>query len=192
MDESKLPQNPPVQQASGGHPHVPHHPTQQELATPPHSDVPHYASPLPGGFVPAEAWLSLVIGIIVLFTFPQFRQYLMAKAHGDPESFYSLYTITDANGSIRYEQSVFFFPQMGMTFFGVVMILDALVLLRPRFAALVWFTLVLTVLSVLLNVFAIVKAYDIGGFQLSNALAVAFGGYIALYDWRLLQTLRLS
>lgn len=193
MEEPKLPQNPAAQQPHGSQPHVPHHPTQQELSAPPHTNVPHYASPLPGGFIPAEAWLSLAIGIIVLFMFPQFRQYLMTRVHGTPDEFYSLYTISDANNnSIPYEQSVFFFPQMGMTFFGVAMILDALVLFKPRFAALLWLALALTVASVLLNVFAIVKAFDIGGFQLANALAVAFGGYISLYDWRLLQLLRLT
>jgi hypothetical protein len=172
-------------------PHVPHHPSQKELATPPQTSVSHYGSPIPGGFVPAEFWLTLVIGIIVLLAFPQFRQYLMSYHH--PEDFYSKYTILDANGdSLPYEKSVFFFPQMGLTAFGIVMILDALVLLRPRWSILVWLALVVTIASVLLNIFAIIKAYDMMGFQLMNGLAVAFGGYIALYQWKLLQLVRLS
>lgn len=196
MEESKTPQNPTVaaQQASqqpGSHPHVPHHPTQQELSTLPHSNVPHYASPLPGGFIPAEAWLSFIIGVMVLFMFPEFRHYLTMHDHMD--DFYALHTIVDKSGqSILFENSAFFFPEMGLTVFGVVLILDAAVLLRPRYALLLWLTLVLTVLCVLLNIFAIIKAYDGAGFMLYNALAVAFGGYIALYDWRLLQLLRLT
>lgn len=191
MDDSKLPQNPPAPHQQAPHQHVPHHPTQRELSTPPDSNVPHFASPLPGRFIPAEAWLSFAIGLIVLFMFPRFRQYLMTLHH--PDDFYSMWIVTDPSGaSITYDKYVFFFPDMGITFFGVVMVLDAVVLLRPRFAALVWFTLVLTILSVLLNIFGIVKAYDVAGFQIYNALAVAFGGYMALYDWRLLQLLRLT
>ena len=64
MDPSKLPQS-PVAQQQNSQPHVPHHPTQEELSHPPQANVPHYASPLPGGFIPAEAWLSLVIGVVV-------------------------------------------------------------------------------------------------------------------------------
>jgi hypothetical protein len=186
MDPSKLPNSPPPNQ-----PHVPHHPTAEELSTPPKTNVHHYGSPLPGGFIPAEAWMSLVIGVIVLFMFPEFRQFITMHNHLD--DFYSLHIITDASGqSVAFEKSAFFYPEMGMTVFGVVLILDALVLLRPRFVMLLWLTLTLTTLCVLLNIFAIIKAYDQAGFMPYNALAVAFGGYIALYDWRLIQTLRLS
>jgi hypothetical protein len=188
MEPSKLPQNPPPP-----HPHVPHHPTPEELATPPKTNVHHYGSPLPGGFIPAEAWMSLVIGIIVLFMFPSFGEYVVMHNHLD--DFYAKpnNTFLDKNGqSIPFEQSAFFYPDMGLSVFGAVLILDALVLMRPRFVVLLSITLALTTLCVLLNIFAIIKAYDDAGFMLYNALAVALGGYIALYDWRLIQTLRLS
>lgn len=186
MEPTKTPQNPPPP-----HPHVPHHPTPQELATPPKTNLHHYGSPVPGGFIPAEAWISLAVGVIVLFMFPIFGQYLIMHNHTD--DFYAKNTFWDKNGqSIPFEQSAFYYPDMGMTAFGVVLILDALVLLRPRFVALLGLALALTILCVLLNIFAIIKAYDQAGFMLYNALAVAFGGYMALYDWRLIQTLRLS
>jgi hypothetical protein len=105
MEPSKLPQNPPPP-----HPHVPHHPTPQELATPPKTNVHHYGSPLPGGFIPAEAWMSLVIGIIVLFMFPSFGEYVVMHNHLD--DFYAKpnNTFLDKNGqSIPFEQSAFFY-----------------------------------------------------------------------------------
>ena len=115
----------------------------------------------------------------------------MLRAH--PEKFDALWHLTDQSGNlISYQDSVFFYLGMGMTVFGVVLILDALALLRPRFSLLIWTTFILTTASVALNIFAIIQAYDAAGFQLPNALAVAFGGYIALYDWRLLQSIRLS
>jgi hypothetical protein len=187
MDPSKLPHNPQT-------PHVPHHPSQKELTTPPQTSVSHYGSPLPGGFVPAEFWLTLVIGIIVLFISQEFIDYLRLLHH--PEIFYAKYSIIDTatNNSIPYEQSMFFFPQMGVAIFGVVLIFDALTLLRPRWSILVWLALSLTVCSVALNIFAVIKGYDMAGFMfvIFNALAIAFGGYIALYQWRLLQLVRLS
>jgi hypothetical protein len=187
MDPSKLPNSPPPTQ-----PHIPHHPTPQELSTPPKTNVHHYGSPLPGGFIPAEAWMSFVIGVIVLFMFPTFGQYVVMHNHLD--DFYAKPNNTFyKNGqSIPFEQSPLFYPDMGLTVFGVVLILDALVLLRSRLVVVLWIALALTTLCVLLNIFAIIKAYDDGGFMLFNALAVAFGGYMALYDWRLIQTLSFS
>jgi len=183
MDPSKLPHSP--QQ-----PHVPHHPSQQELSKP-QTGVSHIGSPLPGGFIPAEAWLSLAVGVIVLFMFPEFRTYLTTLSH--PEHFYDLYTISDShNQSIPFEKSVFFFTEMGLTYFGITMVLDAIVLLRPRYTVLIWIVLILNIVGVALNIFAVVKALDEAGFMIYNALAIAFGGYIALYQWRLLQNLRLS
>jgi len=186
MDPSKLPQSPPPPP-----PHVPHHPTPQELSTPPKTNLHHYGSPIPGGFIPAEAWLSFIIGVIVLFMFPYFGEYVVMHNHID--DFYAKNTFWDKSGqSIPFEQSALFYPDIGLTVFGIVLILDALVLLRPRYLVPLWLTLTLTTLCVLLNIFAIIKAFDQGGFQFYNALAVAFAGYIALYDWRLIQTLRLS
>lgn len=185
MDPSKLPHHPQP-------PHVPHHPSQQELTTPPQSNVSHYGSPIPGGFIPAEFWLTLVIGIVVLFMSKEFIDYLRMMHH--PEDFYSAYTIIDtaSGSSIPYENSMFFFPQMGVAVFGVILIFDALTLLRPKWSILVFLALILTIGGVGLNIFAVIKAYDLAGFQIINALAVAFGGYIALYQWRLLQLARLS
>jgi len=181
MDVSKLP---PASQT----PHVPA--PNHDPAAPVVTHVPHFATPVPGAFVPAEFWLSLVIGIIVLFMFPTFRQYLVY--HSQPEKFDAITTFTDKSGNvIAYEDSAFFYPGMGITVFGVVLILDALALLRSRFAPLIWLTFILTVAALALNLFAVIKAYDEIGFQFVNALAVAFSGYIALYDWRLLQTIRL-
>jgi hypothetical protein len=181
MDLSKLP-------PSGQTPHVPA--PNHDPAAPVVTHVPHYATPVPGAFIPAEFWLSLAIGIIVLFVFPTFRQYLVYHSH--PEKFDAITTFTDKSGNvIAYEDSAFFYPGMGITVFGVVLILDALALLRSRFALLVGLAFILTVVAVALNIFAVIKAYDEIGFQLPNALAVAFSGYIALYDWRLLQSMRL-
>jgi hypothetical protein len=184
MDPSKLPHNPQP-------PHVPHHPSQKELETPPKTSVAHYGAPLPGGFIPAEFWLSLCFGLIILFMFPEFRDYLINLHH--PDIFYSKYTIVDASGmSLAFEKSAFFFREMGLTYFGIVLILDALVLLRPTWSLLVWATLAVTVSSVLLNIYAIIQSNDTAGFAWQNALCVAFGGYLALYQWRLLQLMRLS
>lgn len=164
-------------------PHVPHPPPH------PIAHQPHVATPVPGMVIPAEFWISLVIGIIVLFTFPRFSEYVFTRSHPDQFS----WKFSDAAGMpLKYPKTAFFYPDMGLTVFGVVMILDALVLLRPRSAPMALLLLILTALSVALNVYAIIEAYSILGFQLYCALAAAYGGYMALYEWKLMQTLRLT
>ena len=51
-------------------------------------------------------------------------------------------------------------------------------------------TFILTVVVVIVNAIAIVAAMNEIGFQILPALAIAFGGYMAVYQWRLLKELR--
>jgi len=46
------------------------------------------------------------------------------------------------------------------------------------------------VLAAALNLIVAVKLLGIGIMPLMSALAVAFGGYMAVYEWKLLQQLR--
>jgi hypothetical protein len=54
----------------------------------------------------------------------------------------------------------------------------------------VLFALVLTVATTIANLLYLVMTYGQYGLAVYSALAVAFGVYIALYQWRLYQSLR--
>src|SRR5205809_967388 len=70
-----------------------------------------------------------------------------------------------------------------------------LALVNTRFrakVALVMFALFITVLATLYNIVVAVKLLTVNTLPITSLLAVAFGGYIAVYEWRLLQQLRLA
>jgi uncharacterized protein YjeT (DUF2065 family) len=136
------------------------------------------AIPAVGG---ADAWLSIAIGVILLLMNSRFLQYVFARS-----SF--TWTFNDAAGNpLPYTKTVFFWGDFALVAFAVVLIVEGLVLgLAPR-KWLIVLALVLTVATTLLN-FGYV-AYMMGsyGFQMMSALAVAFGVYIAMFEWRLLK-----
>ena len=75
------------------------------------------------------------------------------------------------------------------------MVLEAavLALIGTRFrrkVALVAFALSITVLATAYNLFVSGKLLAVGVMPLWSMLAVGFGGYIAVFEWRLLQQLR--
>ena len=57
---------------------------------------------------------------------------------------------------------------------------------------LIWFTFLLTTVTVVLNIYVQAKVNSILGIQLLNLVAIAFGGYMAIYQWRILTLLQQS
>jgi hypothetical protein len=79
--------------------------------------------------------------------------------------------------------------------FGLAMVLEALVLalVFTKFRAKVPLILLafgITVIATAYNLFVSFKLLTAGLIPLMSMLAVAFGGYIAVYEWRLLQQFR--
>jgi hypothetical protein len=136
------------------------------------------------GLSGAEAWISIAIGAILLVACHRPIEYLLTRHN--PSAF--SWSFADGDGNpLPYPKSAFFLPDLGIVLFGAVLILDGLLIAFIRSPRFVWFTFVLTLLAVALNLIAIVAAMDQIGFQLLSALAVAFGGYMAVYQWRLIQ-----
>lgn len=184
----------------------------------------------------AEAWISLVIGAILLFVFPRPIQYVIArmsspyglivKTHdqqwasgavksetdtelvlgdnagntttieksniasrerGDPAGF--AYTmVTDSGGNpLRYTQSPTLMPDIAVLAFAILLLIDGIVLLIDRHGRFLVPAFLLTLAVVVLNLLAIVMSFKEGGFQLVCAIAVAIGGYMAIFQWGLIQ-----
>jgi uncharacterized membrane-anchored protein len=102
------------------------------------------------------------------------------------------WTFNDEKGApIKYTQTVFIWGDAAMLLFALVLILEGL-LLFTRKPGLIALAFGLTVITVALNLFFLMMMMSRGyGFQLASAIAVAFGVYIAIFQWNLLQSHRM-
>jgi hypothetical protein len=137
----------------------------------------------------AEVWISITVALILFFisTAPRLVQYVFSRS-----SF--TWTFNDASGApITYPQTVYFWGDVAVLSFCLTLIFEGLVLGLARKPALVAAAFAFTVAATALNFLYCASMMSNGyGFQIYSALAVAFGVYIAIYEWKLLQTLRMT
>ena len=134
----------------------------------------------------AEAWISIAIGLIILLMFFRPIEYFFSSKR----SFEQKYTFSAGDGSpLTYPQTVFFWGDIAIVAFALVLIFDGLILFtrKPRLIAA---ALVFTVITTLLNAGYVVSMMSSYGLQFASALAVAFGVYIAIVQWKMLQAMR--
>lgn len=128
-----------------------------------------------------EAWISMIIGAVILFANQNFLFWLAGHADKVP-------TITDtATGAvIPYVKSYFFVRDLSLFAFGAALLLDGvlLLILRPWSILL---GLTVTIIATLLNLYTAVRFHTGFGLQLVAILAVIFGLYTSLYQWKLLR-----
>jgi hypothetical protein len=196
MDMSKLPRlsqtppPPPIDPSPGD--------DATSHAPPPTADPGRAPAPSPGyaldydarspaGSSLAEAWIGIAVGAILLLLSPRLLQFVFS-----PSSFPQKWTFNDANGNpLAYTKTVFFWGDLAIAAFALVLILEGLVIGFARKSGPVAALFGLTVLTVALNaVYLVAMVMNNYGLQLMSALAVAFGVYIAIYQWNLLMTLR--
>jgi hypothetical protein len=134
----------------------------------------------------ADAWFSLAIGIIVLLVFPHTIEYLHS-----PATFQQNNPVTDPqNNPIPYPHSEFFYADLGMTVFGVALIIEGLAQIVALRRPVVLSVFVLTSAAGLFNLYVVIRTYNVIGFQLFCAVAVAISGYMALSQWSIAKLLR--
>jgi hypothetical protein len=135
----------------------------------------------------AEAWISIAVGVILLFLYPNLVRYLAS-----PATFNQRFQITDEQGQpLAYTKSIFFFGDLAITLFAVVLILEGLVIAFGRRPMLVLVAFILTVTATAVNFLYLAWMMSKGyAFQIMSGLAVAFGVYIALFQWRLWNAIR--
>jgi hypothetical protein len=135
----------------------------------------------------AEAWISIGLGLLLLFIFPNTIKYFYS-----PLAFQQENPVTDPQGnSIAYTHSVFFWSDLGVTVFGGALIIEGIVLAAARKIGPLFFAFVLTVLAAIFNVFAVWRYYSIlQSFPIVCGVGVVVLGYMAMTQWRLIAALR--
>ena len=195
MDLSKLPR----MSETGKHATPPDQPEPAvgaASARPAPVDYRSYDAARPG--VGAEVWLSLIIGLVLVMVGWRFARWALATMTGQP-----FHTNVNWMAGPKAGQEVSYFELEGFTawtetalfLFGLALVLEAamLAVVYSRLGGKVALTasaLLVTVLAAALNLIVAVKLLGIGIMPLMSALAVAFGGYMAVYEWMLLQQLR--
>ena len=121
-----------------------------------------------------------------MFVFPNFIKYAM-----HPHNTAAIDAVDMQTGaSIPYATSALIWPDLGVTLFAVVLIIEGLLMLfaRSKFLAIV--CLALSAGAATFNIWVIARSYSVIGFQIVCSLAVAFCVYISLYQWKVLESLR--
>jgi hypothetical protein len=152
---------------------------------PPASQRPmHYVSEPVAGRGP-EAWISIAVGAFLLYMFPRFLQWISSRVFHTHFDEFQLDNVV-----VPYTQVPEFWMDLGPVLFGVVLILDGIVLLSSRKVWMVAVAFVLTVVATIYNLGYVVASYSKFGAAPISFLAAAFGAYIAWYQWRTLQGMR--
>jgi hypothetical protein len=173
-------------------------PQESPTATSPSAEPLDYSRHRPNataGTTGAEVWISAAIGLILMYMASTFGTYLISRITQEP-----FHTGVNWIEGPKAGQEVGYWELEGMTalthasmwLFGLAMVFDAAVL---YFAAgkrvwLVALGFVLTLSVTAFNAFVCAKLFSIGIQPLMSLLATAFGVYMAIYQWRLLNETR--
>jgi hypothetical protein len=147
--------------------------------------------------VGAEVWLSIILGLIFILIGKNFAAYSFAKLTGRTyHTGVNWVAGPNAGQEVAYPdlQGFVMLNDSAMLLFGLTLLLEAAVMaaMATRFAykrALVTAALVLAVAATAFNLYAVVRLFSANVMPLISLLAAGFGGYIAAYQWRLLQSL---
>lgn len=170
MDVSKLPK---LSQTLAGPPPPA---TEPSPAAPPVG----YYHPDDRPIVGAEAWISMAVGAILLLLNPTFVKFIFAAKPYRPF----------VDQTVNYTDSINFWSDLAITSFAFVLILEGIVLFFARNRVLLLMTFLLTAVTTLGNALYVVLTYGKYGLPIMSSLAAAFGVYIAMYQWRMLVSLR--
>lgn len=149
----------------------------------------------PGSGLSGQVWLSAILGLVFMMMGWTFARYMIATMSGKPFDTNVTWTAGPKAG-----QPVEYFELQGYTalsdaaifFFGFATLLEAAVLAFARTntaltRALVAFALLITVGMVALNVVVAGLLFNYGVMPLPSVLAVAFGGWMAMFEWNWLR-----
>jgi len=146
-----------------------------------------------GGMV----WISLILGALCLMLGRRFPSYVLAKLSGR-----EFHTQVNWVSGPQAGQEVGYWNLSGSTaltetsifFFGLALVLEALALwfisskIGGKKIVLV-ISLIVVVVATVLNLFTAVRVMGDGTVPLMSGLAAALGGYMAMYQWKLLRVL---
>jgi hypothetical protein len=146
----------------------------------------------------AEVWISIAIGIILLLVTPHTLGYFSSRVFhtpfapfADPTRPYPArcdFILYDDGTKIFYRDTRDFWNDLVITAFAMVLIVDGILMVRARRAAVVMAGLLLTILATLGDLIYLVATFS-SGVAIISALAVVFGVYIAISQWSVFRML---
>jgi hypothetical protein len=187
MDISKLPkfsESPPPPPASPS----PTDETQPAMPMP--------ARPYQQAGLGADVWVSVIIGLLMIYMGLNFGKFLVAKLSGQPyHTNVNWMEGAQAGKEVSYFELQGFtaWTDMGVFLFGMVLLLEAAakaaVAIRPGYMSrfILFLAVVLTLATVLLNLFVCYRLMSVQITPIISGLAVAFGGWILVDEWRMLR-----
>jgi hypothetical protein len=135
-------------------------------------------TPSRGSAIP-EAFIGIAIAVILLIVYPHFIEYVL-HPHNT-----SAFDAIDADGAvIPYPQSAFFWSDIGITFFCLVLLIDAAIILLARRRTLLLGAAGLSALAAILNLWVIAHTWGVAGFPLQCAVAIAIAIYPAMLQFQ--------
>lgn len=145
--------------------------------------------------VGAEVWVSAIVGVVLMLIGLNFAKWALTTMFGGTYQTNATWQTDD-----RFGQPVAYWDLQGsvalqdcaLFLFGFAMMLEAIVLLvvHSRIKSkvpLLYVALTITIVATVLNLVVCAKLFAAGVLPLLSLLAIAFGGYIAAYEWRLLK-----
>ena len=119
---------------------------------------------------------------LLLLVNPRLIEYLMS-----PGTFPGKWSFTDAQGApLAYTRTVFFWSDLAITLFCLALLIDGFIILLARNRLLVLAAFVFTLLTVAGNLAYLVLTLNSYGVAITSAIAVGYGIYIAIFQWRLI------
>ena len=188
MDLSKLPkmsQTPPP--PSGESSPQPQPPPDDR------ADISHVDAGV-GGMV----WVSVILGALCIWLGRGFGSYMAAKLSGREFHTHALWN----PGTPKAGQEVAYWDLSGswawteasMFLFGLALILEAIALwvISSKMGGKKFFlsiSLIVVVIATVFNLYTAVRVMGDGLMPLQSGVAIAMGGYMAMYQWKLLRVL---
>jgi hypothetical protein len=186
MDMSKLPKLSQTPKPPGNEP------TQQEPAP-----IAYEAPANVEAGAGAMLWFSIIIGGLCMLMGRMFGGYLWATIRGKEYQTGFTWSVGQKAGkNVGYWEieGGIGWTNAGIFLFGVAMIMEGVALgmvsgNRGGKKILLAVSLAAVVLATVVNLFTAVRVFNLGQIPTMSGLAVAFGGYMAIYQWKLLRAL---
>ncbi len=132
--------------------------------------------------IPGEAWISFVVGAFLWYWQPRMLQWIASRI------FHTSFNEFVLDGAIvPYRQVPEFWMDLGPALFGLILILDGLVLAFARTRLLITAAFSLTLLATGYNLVYVFATYSKYGAAPISFLAAGLGAYIAYCQWQMLR-----
>ena len=144
----------------------------------------------------AEVWLSAVVGVVFLLVGRRFAAYALSLlAHAPFHTNVNWLSGPKAGQEVAYREleGFVFYNESAMFLFGLALLLEALMLavIHARLAfsrPVIALALLIAIIATGYNLVVALMLFSTGVLPLFSLLAIAFGGYIVMHEWRLLQS----